>query len=732
MQSACSWTERERYHQVASSKKRRSASQSSSQPTPPANAVRVHDPEFWRQDLLPVVVFLSTVGVFARLYHASFLFYDDSYSVYDNAHMNPLHPEYGFYWAHPYFGLYAPVSYSIWSLIAASTRLAHSASDPDRLPTIINSYAFHEAGVLFHAANAVLVYLILRKLIKSNLYLPAVLGAMLFAFHPFQVESVGWVTATNTVFCGFFSLISVYAYVNWAQQEIRRKADYRLYAVSFVAYLVALLAKPNAAALPLIVGALDYFLLRRSAAKAGMALLPWLVPAVAVSVATSVVQPFTDRADNVAFYQRPFLAGFAIAFYLYKLILPIRLSPDYGLTPAVVVRMTPWFYLAWIVPAALCVWAVRFREKLAVPVAGTAIFIAYLLPTAGLVQSAFQHISLVSDRYTYLALLGPALALAWAVDRSRSMLMGGLASLLVAACAVATVIQTGIWHDNGRLYRHALAINPNSPSSMANLGKEYLLDAATCPDTAHKNDMVRTAARLLTVACKLQPNERSNHVQMGLADHALGDDQGAIAECDRAIAIASLPDDYVTKGALLYMSGRYDEAEQTLNKSLEMDTSNPSAYEFLGLCLMHRSDVQGAADAFHKALDINPDFQAAHKDLRTLAGVTTNRGVALARLNQVEQAKQLFSMAIQVDPTYPNAYRDLGTACFVEHAYEDARTNFERTLQLNPQDTNAHLYLAQIDELNNDRAGAEDECRTILGYDPGNRAAAAMLSKLGG
>ena len=58
-------------------------------------------------------------------------------------------------------------------------------------------------------------------------------------------------------------------------------------------------------------------------------------------------------------WQRPFIAGDALAFYVFKTLLPIRLCVDYGRTPQSVMSHA-WGYLAWLVPAGLLVVAAEF------------------------------------------------------------------------------------------------------------------------------------------------------------------------------------------------------------------------------------------------------------------------------------------------------------------------------------------------------------------------------------
>jgi tetratricopeptide (TPR) repeat protein len=137
-----------------------------------------------------------------------------------------------------------------------------------------------------------------------------------------------------------------------------------------------------------------------------------------------------------------------------------------------------WHHLApawitWIVPAALASAAAlaRVREL----TAAALIFFFALLPVLGLHPFVFQLYSTVADRYVYLAMLGPALALSWACNRfpAPAVLLAAVAGL--ACCSAISFRQAGRWHDTASLCRQAVLVNPRDYRAYHNLGL-YLAD----------------------------------------------------------------------------------------------------------------------------------------------------------------------------------------------------------------------------------------------------------------
>jgi hypothetical protein len=112
-----------------------------------------------------------------------------------------------------------------------------------------------------------------------------------------------------------------------------------------------------------------------------------------------------SAAGESLWWQRPFIAGDALAFYLYKTFVPIDLCVDYGRTPPWVMSHA-WGYVAWAIPVGLLVVCYRYRERRPLTWLGALMFVTFLLPTLGLVPFAYQAYSTVADRYAYLALIG--------------------------------------------------------------------------------------------------------------------------------------------------------------------------------------------------------------------------------------------------------------------------------------------------------------------------------------
>jgi tetratricopeptide (TPR) repeat protein len=156
--------------------------------------------------------------------------------------------------------------------------------------------------------------------------------------------------------------------------------------------------------------------------------------------------------------------------------------------------------------------------------AGMAIMIVALLPVLGLIPFDFQRYSTVGDRYIYLAMLGPAVALAWTANRWRAALPIALACL--ALLAWRSEVQLRHWQDGRQLVNYTLRLDPQSTIGNKILASE-LARQGNYADAVHyyRAAMVRN------------PGDGDLHYNCGNALLALGRSRQAMEEFEAAIPL---------------------------------------------------------------------------------------------------------------------------------------------------------------------------------------------------
>ncbi|HSO73654.1 MAG TPA: hypothetical protein VLU47_02360, partial [Blastocatellia bacterium] len=120
------------------------------------------------------------------------------------------------------------------------------------------AFGFHLTNVLIHAANTVLVFLLLQRFAGETLI--GTLGALVFAVHPIQADSVAYISGRRDILFAFFYLASVHCYLTYHRNlgsqavEPRSRRRAAVYFVLFLAFwALSLMTKEMAASLPILV-----------------------------------------------------------------------------------------------------------------------------------------------------------------------------------------------------------------------------------------------------------------------------------------------------------------------------------------------------------------------------------------------------------------------------------------------------------------------------------------------
>lgn len=518
--------------------------------------------------------------------------WDDLVNTALNPHVNPPSLEGTlFFWRHAYMDMYIPVTYTLWALLA---RIA------------LEPWLFHATSLALHAAAALAAFGLLRRFARDDR--AACAGALLFALHPVQAESVGWMSGMKDLLAGLFGLLALARYVDFAVGRREGTTRVGAYGAAILFYLVALLSKPSAAAVPILAAVLDLGLVRRRARDVARDLAPLVLIALAWILLTHSVQPAAGVLVP-AIGQRPLVALDALAFYLEKLVLPLSLAPDPGRDPAWVLEHGRPVLGALALLALVAVFLVLARqgkgEGARTAAVGAGLFVGGVAPVLGCLPFDFQRYSTVADHYLYLSMIGPALLLAW-VLRDRVGHAGFLAAgVLLAILAVLSAVQVGIWRDDLTLYRHTLAVNPRSWVAHDNLGAALAARGRSAEALAEYE-----------AAIAINPRDARTRCNLGTALDEMDRTEEALPHLEAAVALE--PRDRSARENLaiaLLRSGRPAEAETHLRAALEIEPGSFRAHYYLAGALDRLGRIEEAVPHLEEAVRLNPSFAPARRDL---------------------------------------------------------------------------------------------------------------------
>ena len=563
------------------------------------------------------ILLLVLVGVvFSEALWAEFLRWDDDFNISRNPHLNGLGWKQlaWIFSVNDYQMRYQPLSWLTWAILKSSFGL--------------DVTVFHGAVVGFHAANAVLVFYLIRKLLLLARQIPekeagievpicAALCAAIWAVHPMRVETTAWAVELVFVQPLFFFLASLLAYLKaGAEGETGRSRKW--YWASVILFGISLASYPLALGGLVVYVALDAYPLRRLEKKAGpeghtAIRRVWLekLPFLALSIFFGLLNLYARSQQSTAFAPaasslatfglgaRVMQAFYIWAYYVWKPFLPMGLTP---LRPELI-EFNPWGWpfigsAVFVVGLTLLLWRARKRW----PALGVAWFchLAVLVPMLGLTE----HPHYAADRYSLLpniaiaALIGGAALRAWGNLKLR-WLVPAASGILICLFCILSIGQLAMWQTN--------------MSFFGALSKQISEDPRLSP------------FRLRVTAMLVEEYSRD----------------GKNAECEAILKRTlsnSKPTGELTAmlGYFLIVNGKLDEAVTNLTEAVRLEPKLTMAWGNLGKAYQMKGDTEQAVAAFRKALELEPNNQGLLRNLITLLneqGKTQEASKYLQRLD---------------------------------------------------------------------------------------------------
>src|SRR3984893_9953528 len=198
--------------------------------------------------MLSLVLFAAVLVSYSPVIHNGFIDYDDNEYITDNLHVRA-----GITWATVGWA-FTTYDDANWHPL---TWLSH-ALDCELFG--LNPAGHHGVNVLLHAANAVLLFLLLQS--ATGFRWRSLMVAALFALHPMNVESVAWAAERKNVLSMLFFLLALYAYTWYA-----RRPGVQRYMVVTLAFVCALMSKPQVVTFRFLLLLWDYWPLGRTGGR---------------------------------------------------------------------------------------------------------------------------------------------------------------------------------------------------------------------------------------------------------------------------------------------------------------------------------------------------------------------------------------------------------------------------------------------------------------------------------
>jgi len=276
-------------------------------------------------------------------------------------------------------------------------------------------FGHHWVNVAWHIACAFLLYLYSQQLLpillpsrfgqgNPDLYLVSLLASLLFASHPQHVESVAWVAERKDLLCGFFYLLCLYSYHNYVTHPRPVR-----YAITLGCAVAAMLAKPMAVSLPVVLLLVDLLLYQRiqvffwRSPNWRIVVLekaPFILLAMVSIYLTLMAQSSAGAVSSLEttpLIERLTTSTINWVEYLISTLVPLGISPYYPYESVI-----PWPKFIFCLASLLCLaFIAEFYRRRNTPwiMLALAYYTITVLPVIGIIQIGTIR---AADRYTYL------------------------------------------------------------------------------------------------------------------------------------------------------------------------------------------------------------------------------------------------------------------------------------------------------------------------------------------
>ncbi len=586
---------------------------------------------------------------------------------------------------------------------------------------------YHVTNVLLHALASVLLWRVLLRLKIPGAWVAAVI----FAVHPLCVASVAWIAERKNTLCIVFFLLSLLWYLRAesdcptprpaaragpspGRQPSTPNLRQSWYWLSLLAFALAMLSKQAVAAAPFVLLLISWWRYGRISRRDLLRVAPFFGVALVMGLIAvwfqSKLLENPDALERPSSWPARMLGGsWAIWFYLYKTLVPIRLSAMYPRWE--IASSAPLAYAPGLVLLLLGGVLWRYRKSWGRQgILGLGYFILMLSPVLGFFKMAFWCYSLVADHWVYFAVPGTvALATAGATCLLRRNSVVSKSGVLLPMLAVAVTItlvgvltltsnrRARIYAESAALWRETVRQNPRAWIAWFNWGTALA-----------KRGLIPEAESKFAETVRLKPEYSLGHCSLGGVRLVQGRTEEALRELLAAVKLdPSLPDAHRNLGVLYATTGKTNEAIYYFQEALRVDPFHPATHFCWGNLLVRLGRTDDAQRQFERALELEPNYPEAHLALGHLLATAGrseeanehfraasrghltheehyNLGNIFASQGKMPQAEASFRAALKAKPEFSVARFALGRTLVEQRRFGEARDCFKRLAETDP------------------------------------------------
>jgi tetratricopeptide (TPR) repeat protein len=546
----------------------------------------------------------------------------------------------------------------------------------------LNAGGYHVTNLILHILSSLLLFWLFHR--RTGAIWKSAFVAAFFALHPLHVESVAWVSERKDTLSAFFWMLTLCLYVRYTEKPAVKRYLFVLFS-----FACALMSKPMAVTLPVVMILLDYWqlnrieqplknnnytggtIMRQLKEKTPFFILSAIAVIVALynpDVTAGKLIPIGDRAANA-------LVTFVI--YLEKTFLPYHMAVYYPFPS----RIPVWQVIgAALLIALISVSVMVMVKRLPYLFVGWFWYVITIAPVIGMIQVSVSAPYAMADRYHYLPSIGLAVILAWGIPaliqrediQKRILIPAGI--IVIAVLAVLAWIQCGYWKNSTALWNHALKVTKDNYIAYGNSGVVLT-----------EQGKYEEALKYFNEAIRIKPDYDILFINRGAVYAELGRYQQAFDDFNKALLLKSHNVNfYKIRGSVFYKLGRYENAVQDFTRAIYLGPDRFDLYYLRGNAFFEIGRYQQALSDYNRAIGIYPQS----------TDTLNRRGTIHLKYSRYEQALHDFDRVIDLNPGYYKAYNNRANVYARTGRYPLAMEDLNSALRLEPKYVSARYNRA--------------------------------------
>ncbi len=600
----------------------------------------------------------------------------------------------------------------------------------------LEAFFFHLENFILHIANATLVFILLKNVLRLSMA-SSFLGALVFAIHPVNTETVAFISGRTDLLATFFFLAAL---VLIMYRRSSRKFSFKHLIIPFILYVPGLLSKENVIVFGLMVVLVDYFQSEtRSPSSYWKASKKFVITTLSVWVGVTLIYVLVrfflikgismgSRYPGGTFPKTMLTMTKVFFHYIYLLLMPLSQMASYhnyfqvvgsasssGIFPLVRLILSIFGVFACI---GISVFLILKKYKSFLPLWW---FLLTLLPVMNIIPFGIW----LAERFLYLPSIALSILIGLAGDGVMKKQKAGTTKtaciilvFLLSLYAYMAFQRCIVWRNNKSLWEDVVSKNPENDVALGNLadwhltrgnaisGLEYVEHALS-----FENEVLRPLLlRIKTIALinldksdeaketlrLLEKTDFSKHHILNL-EGTIHLEQGEYTEAETKFreSLKTLPEQTEARVSLirLYLKrqGPLDEVKGLAKEIIELDPNHAPAYLYVGIAEERTGNPMKAIDYYKSAIEKNPENYESYFFLANLydeLGDKNPRYYDLALRN--------FGKVLFLKPDHLDTMLNMGLTYVKLGKKIEAQELWQRVLQKEPDNYEARVNLQRL------------------------------------